>query len=84
MVVDPPPLPPGLGRMSTVVVVGTALWLLGAAAALVAWLVVGRALDIWFSTCLAGALLGGLGYGVYSWQRATARRGSRTAQQGLE
>jgi hypothetical protein len=82
-VVDPPPLPRRLGEMSTVVAVGTALWLLGAAALLLAWLVAGRPLDIWFTTCVAGAVLGAIGYGVFSWQRAAFRRGSRTAQQGL-
>jgi Flp pilus assembly protein TadB len=67
-----------------VAIVGTTLWLLGAAALLVMWAVTGRHLDIWFTTCVAGALIGGFGYGVFSWQRATARRGSRMAQQGLE
>jgi hypothetical protein len=33
---------------------------------------------------VAGALLGAIGHGIYSWQRAAARRGSRTAQTGLE
>jgi hypothetical protein len=60
------------------------LWLLGAAALLLAWLVAGRPLDIWFTTCVAGAVLGGVGYGIFSWQRAAARRGSRTAQRGVE
>lgn len=82
--VDPPPLPPRLSRVSTVAAVGTALWLLGAAVLVVAWMVVGRPLDIWFTTCIAGALLGAFGYGVYRWQRAAARRGSRGAQRGLE
>jgi hypothetical protein len=27
-------------------------------------------------------VLGGFGYGVFAWQRAAARRGSRSAQQG--
>jgi hypothetical protein len=43
-----------------------------------------RPLDIWFTTCLAGAFLGAVGYGIFAWQRAAARRGSRTAQDGLE
>lgn len=70
--------------MSTVVAVGTALWLAGAVVLLAANLVAGRPLDIWFTTCLAGTMLGGIGYGIFSWQRAAARRGSRTAQQGME
>jgi hypothetical protein len=70
--------------MSVVVAVGTGLWLLGAVALVVAWLLGLRPLDIWFTTCVAGAVLGAIGYGVFSWQRGAARRGSRTAQHGLE
>ena len=80
----PPPLPPRFADMYTVVGTGTALWLLGAAALLVAHVAGGRPLDVWFDTCLAGALLGGVGIGIFSWQRAAARRGSRTAQEGLD
>jgi len=65
-----------------VAAVGTALWGLGALGLLAAWLIAGRPLDIWFTTCVAGMLLGGFGYGVFAWQRAAARRGSRTAQPG--
>jgi Flp pilus assembly protein TadB len=36
-----------------------------------------------FVVCVVGAVLGGIGYGVFRWQRSAARRGSRTAQQGL-
>ena len=80
----PPPLPPRLTQVRTVVAVGSALWLVAAAGLLVAALLGLRPLDIWFTTCLAGALLGGIGYGIFTWQRAAARRGSRTAQQGLD
>ena len=44
--------------MYTVVGTGTALWLLGAVGLLVAHLVGGRPLDIWFTTCVTGALPG--------------------------
>lgn len=81
---DPPYLPRRLGETSTVVAAGTAAWSLGAVGLLLGWLVGGRPLDIWFTTCVAGALLGGVGYGIFSWQRAAARRGSRTAQHGVE
>jgi len=64
--------------MSTVVGVGTLLWL--AAAVFVA--VVGPPEAL--TTCLVGAGLGGVGWAVFAWQRAAARRGSRTAQSGLE
>jgi Protein of unknown function (DUF2530) len=83
-VISPPPLPPRLARVPVVAAVGSALWLVAAAALLVAALLGLRALDIWFTTCLAGALLGGIGYGIFTWQRAAARRGSRTAQRGLD
>jgi protein-S-isoprenylcysteine O-methyltransferase Ste14 len=70
--------------MPTVVAVGTALWLLGVVALLAAYLVSDRPLDVWFTTCVTGVLLGGVGIGIYSWQRAASRRGSRTAQEGLD
>jgi len=75
---DLPPLPPAFTRMRTVIGVGTILWL--AAAAVV--LVTGPLLVL--TTCLVGAGLGGVGWAVFAWQRAAARRGSRTAQSGLE
>jgi uncharacterized membrane protein len=83
-VVVPPPLPSRFTRVRTVVLVGTTLWLLAAAGLLVAAWAGLRPLDIWFTACLAGALLGGIGWAIFSWQRAAARRGSRTAQRGLE
>jgi hypothetical protein len=70
--------------MPTVVGAATAVWLLGAIGLLAAHLVTGRPLDIWFITCITGVALGGLGIAIFSWQRAAARRGSRTAQQGLD
>ncbi|MFC4950372.1 DUF2530 domain-containing protein [Pseudonocardia sp. GCM10023141] len=82
--VNPPALPARLSRASAVAAVGTALWLLGVLGLLAAWLFAGRPLDIWFTTCVAGTILGGFGYGVFSWQRAAVRRGSRTAQTGVE
>ena len=82
--VSPPPLPPRLTRVPVVATVGSALWLLAAAALLVAALLGLRPLDIWFTASLAGAFLGAMGYGIFSWQRAAAHRGSRSAQQGLD
>lgn len=81
---DPPPLPPRFSRMSTVVAVGTVLWLAGALGLLALYLLAGRPLDVVFTTCVAGAVLGGIGYGIFSWQRAAAQRGSRAAQPGIE
>lgn len=82
--VDPPPLPRRFSDMSTVVGVGSALWTAGALVLLATWLLAGRPLDVWFATCVAGAVLGGIGYGIFTWQRTAARRGSRGAQQGLD
>ena len=81
---EPPALPPRFGNVPVVVAAGSALWLLGAVTLLVGHLVGGTPLDVRFTTCVAGVLLGGVGIGIYTWQRAAARRGSRTAQQGLE
>ena len=81
---EPPPLPHRFSDMYTVVGTGSALWLLGALALLVALLVAARPLVIWFTTCVAGVVLGGVGIGIFSWQRAAARRGSRTAQEGVD
>ena len=79
----PPPLPARFTDIHTIVGVGSALWLVGALTLLAAHLVAGRPLDVWFSTCVCGVLLGGVGIGIHSWQRAAARRGSRTAQDGV-
>jgi len=83
-VVDPPPLPQRLTRPADVVAAGTAAWLVATVVLFVAWLAGERPLDIWFGTCVVGVALGGVGYAVFRWQRAAARRGSRTAQRGLE
>jgi len=65
------------------IVVGCAGWLILAAILVIARLVGGRPLDVWFWTSLCGLGLGGLGYAVMRWQRSAARRGSRSAQTGL-
>ncbi len=70
--------------MITVLAVGSVLWAVAAAVLAAAWIVSGRPLDTWFLTCVVGAGLGGVGYSVFAWQRAAARRGSRGAQRGLE
>jgi hypothetical protein len=75
---SPPPLPPRFAQVTTVLAVGTAAWV--GAAAVVALV---RGPGIWLLACVVGAGLGGVGYGIFAWQRAAARRGSRTAQRGL-
>jgi hypothetical protein len=74
----PPPLPRGLTDPVPVVVVGTVAFLVAA----VVLLIVG-APWLWTWSCVAGFCLGFVGYGVFRWQRSAARRGSRTAQEGL-
>ena len=75
---DLPPLPPAFTRMRTVVGVGTLLWLLAAVVVAVA------GPPQLLATCVVGAGLGGVGWAIFAWQRSAARRGSRTAQRGLE
>ncbi len=77
--VDPPALPARFNRMTSVLAVGTTLWVVAAVVVAVA-----RPLDLWFLTCAVGAGLGGVGYSIFAWQRAAARRGSRGAQRGLD
>ncbi|WP_433267868.1 DUF2530 domain-containing protein [Actinosynnema sp. CS-041913] len=75
----PPPLPARLADPVPAIVVGTGLWLL----AFLVVLVFFRSHTTLLWACLSGAGLGLIGYGVFRWQRSAARRGSRTAQQGL-
>lgn len=81
---DLPPLPPSFTRMGTVLGIGTLLWLVAAVVVLVASLAGAPLPPLVLTTCVVGAVLGGLGWAVFSWQRAAARRGSRTAQEGVD
>ncbi|TCO58146.1 DUF2530 domain-containing protein [Actinocrispum wychmicini] len=73
----PPPPPAGLVGLPRIVTIGTAAWLV----VLVVALFTGPHILAW--TAFAGAVLGGIGQAIMRWQRAAARRGSKTAQQGL-
>lgn len=81
-VTDPsndPLLPGRLTDPRPVIAVGAAAWL-------VATVVVLLSGDRWgglLPICVAGLVLGALGSGLFLLQRRAARRGSRTAQQGL-
>ncbi len=75
---SPPPLPARLSDVPTILALGTLAWTVAAAVLLV---VAGTGTG--FVVCVIGAALGGVGYAVFRWQRSAARRGSRTAQQGL-
>ncbi|WP_367132850.1 DUF2530 domain-containing protein [Saccharothrix sp. HUAS TT1] len=76
----PPSLPRNLADPVPVVAAGTALWWL----AFVGVLLFGQGFGVVAWTCLSGGVLGIIGYGIFTWQRSAARRGSRTAQQGLD
>jgi Flp pilus assembly protein TadB len=75
---SPPPLPDRYSDMPTIVGLGSLAW----AVAAVVLLVLGGT-GTGFVVCVVGAVLGGVGYGIFRWQRSAARRGSRTAQRGL-
>ncbi|MFZ2177509.1 MAG: DUF2530 domain-containing protein [Rhodococcus sp. (in: high G+C Gram-positive bacteria)] len=60
-------------------IVGTLAWAVATAVVIVTG-------DRWpdaLPTCIAGVLVGFLGYGLFALQRRAARRGNRGAQQGL-
>lgn len=72
-----------LADPTPVVLAGTGAWLVAVMAFLGARLIGGRPLDEWFWASVCGLVLGLLGYSLFRWQRAAARRGSRSAQRGL-
>ncbi|GAB3870068.1 DUF2530 domain-containing protein [Kibdelosporangium lantanae] len=69
--------PAKLVDLFRIVVLGTAVW----AVVLVVALFTGPHILAW--TAFTGAILGGIGMLIMTWQRAAAKRGSKTAQQGL-
>lgn len=77
----PPPLPARLNDLRPLLIAGTALWFVTFGVLLVISLNGGSQPGLW--TCLAGFVLGFVGLAISSWQRAAARRGSRSAQTGL-
>jgi len=75
----PPPLPPALADPRPVMVVGTVGWLV----ALVVLLSGAASTSTAIVTCVLGASLGVLGYGLFFWQRRAVRRGDRGSQRGI-
>jgi nicotinamide riboside transporter PnuC len=73
----PPPPPARLVDLWQIVIVGNVLWL----GVLIVALFTGPSLLAW--TAFTGIVLGGIGMAIMMWQRSAARRGSKTAQQGL-
>lgn len=76
---QPPPLPIGLLSVWPVIAVGALAWLI---AAVIAFCL--PALASWRPVTIAGLGVGLLGTGIFTWQRAAARRGARGAQEGLQ
>lgn len=75
-----PPLPARLVDPIPLVLVGTALWLIGFVVLLIHDLMSGLPPQGWTWVCLAGVGLGGIGLSIFQWQRFARRHGSRGAQ----
>jgi uncharacterized protein DUF2530 len=78
-----PELPSRLTGLFPIVIVGTLLWLAGFLVLAARCAVTGQSPDVWLWTTVAGVAISCIGLGIMSWQRAAARRGSRSAQTGL-
>lgn len=78
-----PELPPRLVDLFPIVVVGTALWLTGFFVLLIDAIVTRTPPGVWLWTTVAGVVISCMGLGIMVWQRAAARRGSKSAQTGL-
>jgi hypothetical protein len=76
---EPPPLPPALLRAWPFIIIGALGWLIVAVAAFLV-----PALESWRPVALAGLGTGVLGTSIFLLQLASARRGERGAQTGLE
>lgn len=78
-----PPLPTALADPRPVMVVGTAAWLVVTVVVAVRALLGDGGLGTTFATCVVGVALGGIGYGIFVWQRRTVRSGSGRGQRGI-
>jgi hypothetical protein len=67
-------LPKRLTDLTPVVIVGMVSWAVALAVLLF------TTSGLWVQTTLAGIGLGFIGLGIIGWQRAAARRGSKSAQ----
>jgi hypothetical protein len=77
---QPPPLPRRLTDPVPVILVGSAVWLVGLAVLGVLVLTGMRPVDVWLWACVVGVGLGALGLGVLTLQRRANARGARGAQ----
>lgn len=78
-----PELPPRLTALFPLVVAGALAWFVGIVVFAIRDFGAGRGPSVWLWTCVAGVGLSFIGMGIMTWQRAAARRGSRSAQTGL-
>lgn len=76
----PPALPSALADPRPVMVVGTLGWVVALVVLLVGGTAAGSTASV---TCVLGAALGALGYGIFFWQRRATRQGRRSSQRGL-
>lgn len=77
---NPVPLPPRLADPRPVIVVGVLGWIVATAVVALS----GERFDSLLPMCLAGLGVSAFGVSVYLLQRSAVRRGSRTAQRGLD
>lgn len=78
-----PTLPRALADPRPVIVAGTLAWLVATVVVLVLVLTGRDGLGSTVATCVVGVALGGIGFGIFSWQRRTVRSGSGRGQGGL-
>ena len=78
-----PELPQHLTALFPIVVAGAFAWLIGFVVFAIRDFGASRSPSIWLWTCVAGVALSLIGMGIMTWQRAAARRGSRSAQTGI-
>ncbi|MCZ4519744.1 DUF2530 domain-containing protein [Rhodococcus ruber] len=77
---DLPQIPRSLTDPVPVLAIGILGWIV----ALVVFTATGDRTDDALATCWSGLAVGAVGFGIFLIQRAASRRGSRTAQRGLD
>ena len=75
---------PQIPRSRTDLVPVLAIGILGWIVALVVFTATGDRDDDVLATCWSGLAVGAVGFAIFLTQRAASRRGSRTAQRGLD
>ncbi|MCZ4561245.1 DUF2530 domain-containing protein [Rhodococcus sp. IEGM 1401] len=79
-VADLPQIPRSLTDPVPVLAIGILGWIL----ALVVFTATGGGGGDALATCWSGIAVGAVGFGIFLMQRAASRRGSKTAQRGLD